>query len=476
MGDVAFSSLTELVENLKNRAYSSVELTQFFLDRISRYDCTTHAFTAVYAKEALMQAHAADLQRSSGLILSPLHGLPVAVKDICEISGRSTTAGSQAWSKRVSSVTATVVERLQAAGMILLGKTHMSEFSFCGWGVNPLMGTPRNPWSGPASHRVPGGSSSGSGVAVAAGLTPLAIGSDTGGSVRIPAAFNGLTGLKPTYGRISLYGTVPLSGTLDSIGPIARTVQDAALAIRILEGFDARDPGTRGQIRSGQDPMQTGLAHNLRVAIMSPSQYPVMVSDEVQSATDSAILTFRSLGMNVEYAKLPFDFADLIMTQGVITSAEAYWQHADYIEDPDLAFGPSIRRRIIGGKHITAQAYLAALAHRRNSMVQFNRWMQRYDLLLTPTVAFVAPSIDDVDVESKSVLAFVRPVSYLNACAISLPAGFSKNGLPIGVQLIAKPWDESVLIDAGNEFQRVTDWHRRRPDGFLQATAFLAPA
>lgn len=467
MENVAFSSLTELAEGLKNKTYSSVELTQFFLDRISRYDGKAHAFTAVYTQEALLQAQAADLHRSSGLLLSPLHGLPVAVKDIFEINGRNTTAGSQAWSGRVSSVTATVIERLQAAGMILLGKTHMSEFSFCGWGINPLMGTPRNPWSGSAGDRAPGGSSSGSGVAVAAGLTPLAIGSDTGGSVRIPCAFNGLTGLKPTYGRISLYGTVPLSGTLDSIGPIARTVQDTALATQIMAGADTRDPGTQWQKSGTPDLMQGVPVHNLRVAVMPPSQYPVPVSDDVQSATENAIRTLRSLGMNVEHAQLPLDFTDLMMMQGVITSAEVYWQHADYIENRDLAFGPSIQRRIIGGKTITAQAYLAALAHRKNAMAQFSRWMQGYDLLLTPTVPFAAPLISEVDVESKSVMAFVRPVSYLNACAISLPSGFSKDGLPVGVQLIAKPWNENVLIHVGQAFQQATEWHRKTPDGLI---------
>jgi aspartyl-tRNA(Asn)/glutamyl-tRNA(Gln) amidotransferase subunit A len=464
MENVAFSSLTELAQGLQNKTYSSVELTQFFLDRISRYDGKAHAFTAVYAQAALQQAQAADLQRSSGLLLSPLHGLPVAVKDICEINGRITTAGSQAWSERVSSVTATVIERLQAAGMILLGKTHMAEFSFCGWGVNPLMGTPCNPWSESAGPRAPGGSSSGSGVAVAAGLTPLAIGSDTGGSVRIPGAFNGLTALKPTYGRISVFGTVPLSGTLDSIGPIARTAQDAKLATQIMAGADSRDPRTQGQQPGAPDLMQTVSVRNLRVAVMPPSQYPVPVSDDVQSATENAIRTFRSLGMSVEYAQLPLDFTDLMMTQGIITSAEVYWQHSNYIENPDLAFGPSIRRRIIGGKTVTAQAYLTALVHRKNAMAQFNHWMQDYDLLLTPTVPFAAPLINDVDVESKSVMAFVRPVSYLNACAISLPSGFSKDGFPVGVQLIAKPWNEYVLIHAGQAFQQATEWHRKTPD------------
>jgi aspartyl-tRNA(Asn)/glutamyl-tRNA(Gln) amidotransferase subunit A len=463
MNDTAFSSLADLARGLKKGAYSSRELTQMFLDRIARYDEKAHAYVAVYGESALLQAHAADLQRQAGLPLPPLHGLPIAVKDLCEIEGKVTAAGSFAWKTRRSTVTSAVVERLQAAGMILLGKTHTVEFAFGGWGTNPHMGTPRNPWDWSEHHRIPGGSSSGSAVAVAAGLAPVAIGTDTGGSVRVPSALNGLTGLKTTRGLISLYGTVPLSATLDSIGPLARTAEDAAMVTQALAGFDPRDASTRECRFDAIAPTRSISLRHLRIAVMQPKQYPWPVADDVHRATEEAARVFQSLGARIESVEIPVDFAELMRNNGTITAAEGYRLHLDYIEDPELPFGPAVKKRIINGKSVNASAYLAALAHRREAIVRFNDWMQSYDCLLTPTVPFVACPLHEVDENSTSIVAFGRPVNYLNACALTVPAGFSEECLPIGVQLIAKPFQENLLLQAGNSFQNVTDWHRRRP-------------
>ncbi|HEX5464986.1 MAG TPA: amidase [Burkholderiales bacterium] len=463
MEELAFATLTELAAGLRKRAYTSVELTRLFLDRIARLDTKAHAYVAVYEESALRQAQAADLQRQSGLPCQPLHGLPIALKDICEIAGRVTTAGSAAWSDRVTAVTCTVVEHLLAAGMIVLGKNHMVEFCFGGWGVNPLMGTPRNPWDWNGPHRVPGGSSSGSAVAVAAGLAPAAIGSDTGGSVRMPASFNGLTGLKPTHGRISLYGTLPFVPTLDSLGPLTRTAEDAALIVNALAGFDARDPATCDGLNILADAMADESIRHFRVAVMRQDQYPWPVTDDVQHAIDNAVEVFRSLGCRIEYSDIPLDFEEMTRDQGLISAAEAYHVHAAYIENAGLPFGPTVRKRILKGRSIDAMSYLTALTHRQSSIIRFNEWMQSRDLLLTPTLPFTACALEDVDEESMSVLAFVRSVSYVGGCAISLPSGFSTDGLPIGMQLIAKPWQEHLLLQAGRAFQDVTDWHRRTP-------------
>jgi aspartyl-tRNA(Asn)/glutamyl-tRNA(Gln) amidotransferase subunit A len=463
MNDTAFSSLTDLARGLKKRTYSSRELTQMFLDRIALYDDKAHAYVDVYRESALLQAQAADLQRQAGLPLPPLHGLPIAVKDLCDIEGRVTAAGSLAWKARRSTVTSAVVERLQAAGMIILGKTHTVEFAFGGWGTNPHMGTPRNPWDWSEHHRIPGGSSSGSAVAVAAGLAPVAIGSDTGGSVRVPSALNGLTGLKTSRGLISLYGTVPLSATLDTIGPLARTAEDAAMVTQALAGYDPRDPTTRECPRDAIAPTRAVSLRHLRIAVMQPKQYPWPVADDVHQATEEAAGVFQSLGARVESVEIPVDFAELMRNNGTITAAEGYRLHVDYIEDPELPFGPAVKKRIINGKSVNASAYLAALAHRRETIARFNDWMQAYDCLLTPSVPFAACPLHEVDEDSTAIVAFGRPVNYLNACALAVPAGFSDEGLPIGVQLIAKPYQENLLLQAGNSFQNVTDWHRRRP-------------
>jgi aspartyl-tRNA(Asn)/glutamyl-tRNA(Gln) amidotransferase subunit A len=465
MKDIAFSSLTEIAQGLAQRDFTSVEATEVFLSRIARLDEKAHSYVAVYGESALLQAQAADLQRESGLPLPPLHGLPIAVKDLCEIAGQVTTAGSAAWKARRSEVTSAVIERLQGSGMVLLGKTHTAEFAYSGWGINPLMGTPRNPWDWSGDHRAPGGSSNGSAVAVAAGLAPAAIGSDTGGSVRIPAAFNGLTGLKTTYGLISSYGTLPLSVSLDTIGPLTHTAEDAALLTAALAGFDARDESTHGRPQYAIDLRLGAPVRGLRIAVMPPTQSPVAVSDDVQAAMDETVRVLRALGVHAEVAEVPLDFAEMSRHNGAIIATEVYRYHAGYIEDTSLPFGDSLRKRVLKGKAIGGEAYLATLAHRRRTIAAFNEWMLSYDLLLTPTLPFVAGALKDIDEDLTTPMTFTRAANYLDTCAISLPAGFSREGLPIGMQLIAKPWQENLLLRTAQAYQQLTDWHRRRPPG-----------
>src|SRR5215468_5443360 len=236
-------TLTELARGLAERRISSREIVAEYLERIAALDSKLHSFIEVFADDALAAADNADRERAAGRAHGALHGLPIAIKDLVHIHGRTTTAGSKSRPYGVARETATAAERLIAVGMIPLGKTHLVEFAFGGWGRNAPLGAPWNPWDANV-HRVAGGSSSGSAVAVAAGLAPAAIGSDTGGSIRIPAALCGLTGLKPTYGLVSLHGAVALSRTLDSIGPLARTVEDAALLVGAMAGADVRDPAT----------------------------------------------------------------------------------------------------------------------------------------------------------------------------------------------------------------------------------------
>jgi aspartyl-tRNA(Asn)/glutamyl-tRNA(Gln) amidotransferase subunit A len=459
----AFMSLAALAHGLRQQDFTSVELTQLYLDRIARLDGQLHAYVRVDAESAMLQAQAADLQRRAGLPLPALHGLPIAVKDLCDIDGQITTFGSQAWVSRRSTETSTVVERLLENGMILLGKTHMVEFAFGSWGTNPLMGTPRNPWDMTEHHRAPGGSSSGSGVAVAGGLAPAAIGSDTGGSVRAPAAFNGLTGLKTTSGLISLHGTLALAPSLDTIGPMTRTAEDAGLLTAAVAGPDWRDPTTLGRAPFRFAAGGTRPGYPWRVALLAPDAYPWPVDEAVQSALDDVVRVLRSLGARVDIVTLPFDFADLMRRVGIMIAVEAYHQHAGHIQTPDPAIGPWVRKRILAGGAQDAYAYQSLLEHRRATIAAFNDWMQTYDVLLTPTLPFEACPVDDINEEVTPVGAFNRAVNYLDACAITLPAGFSGSGMPIGVQLIAPGWHENTLLQCGQAFQQVTDWHHRQP-------------
>ena len=462
--ELPFRSVTALSRMLATRAVSSREIVKACLARIDTYDTKLHAFVEVYAEAALASADAADLERHAGWVRGPLHGIPIAIKDLMHIKGRATSAGSQSWTGRVADHTATAVEHLLAAGMIPLGKTHMVEFAFGGWGRNQPMGAPWNPWD-PHVHRVAGGSSSGSAVAVAGGLAPAALGSDTGGSVRIPAALCGLTGLKTTYGLISLYGTVPLSITLDSLGPLVHTVEDAALLTEAMAGPDPRDDATLSAPRCdfsrvlGAEPDLTGM----RIAVQAPDQFPAYIEPDVMQAHQDVIRVLRDLGARVGEVHMPLDFADLMLRNGRLIAAEAYAVHRGYIEDATLPIDPWVRKRVLAGKAIGAADYIDELMERRDAAAQFAEWMRGCDALLTPTLPITARPLEEVDEASTPLAAFTRAANYLGACALSLPAGLSRHGLPIGVQLMGAPFREDVLVAIGRGFQRATDWHQRPP-------------
>src|SRR5436189_43843 len=285
--DPVWAGVAELSRAFGTRVLSPVDAVEALLDRIKKRNPSLHAFIAVYDADARLAAEAADKAMRAGHRVGPLHGVPIALKDLVDLEGRVTTGGSKAWEKRVSPVTATLARRAIAAGMIVLGKTHTVEFAMGSWGTNTHMGAPRNPWD-LAVHRTPGGSSSGSGVAVAAGLAPVAIGTDTGGSVRIPAAWNGIVGLKVTAGRISTYGVLPLSFTLDTPGPLARTVEDAALIYRLMSGPDPNDPQTLTWTPSDPLPVLRRGVAGLRLAVLPDAEREGVAAD-VLAAYDAAV-------------------------------------------------------------------------------------------------------------------------------------------------------------------------------------------
>lgn len=463
--DLPRTPLNMLSQRLAAGATSSREIVEACLARTDALDGRLHAYVEVYRDDAIAGAKAADLQRKAGLARGPLHGLPIALKDLLHIEGRATTAGSKSWRGRIATETATAVERLLAAGMIPLGKTHMVEFAFGGWGRNQPMGAPWNPWD-TRVHRVAGGSSSGSAVAVAAGLAPAAIGSDTGGSIRIPAALCGLTGLKPTYGLISLAGVVPLALTLDSLGPLTHNVEDAALLTAAMAGPDARDTSTLAAPRVDfaaaldSDPDIRGM----RITALAAADFPSTTEPAVVRAFDDAIAALRERGAIVEEARAPFDFEDMMVRNGRIIAAEAWATHRAYIEDPELDIDPWVRKRTLAGKSISAPAHAEELAERKRAAAIFSQWMRGRDALLTPTLPISATPLDQVDEAATPLATFTRVANYLGACALSLPAGLTSDGLPVAVQLIGAPFTEPALVRLGRAYQRSTDWHLRRPD------------
>lgn len=454
-----FATLAELAAALARGEVSALELAESYLERIRRLDPALNAYAHVDENLARRHARAADERLASGLRLGPLDGVPVALKDLLEVEGFPTGVGSALWKQRTSTTTAAVVRHLLAAGMVPLGKTHMVEFAFGTWGTNPHLGTPRNPWD-LTTRRVPGGSSSGSGVAVAAGLAPAAIGSDTGGSVRIPAALNGITGLKTSGGLVSTEGAFPLSTTLDTIGPMTRSAADAALLVAAMLG-DAVSARAFAVV-AAQAPAAS-LA-GARIAVLPADQFPIAVEPDVAAGVEAVARALRALGAEVSERRFPFDFDDLMRRNGQLTAAEGWSVHRAYVEDERLPIGPGVRRRMLGGRAITAADYIEALAHRRAARRQWAEWMERCDALLTPTVPMAACPVEAVDETATPLASFTRAGNYLDACALSLPAGFTRQGLPVGAQLLGRPGTDATLLGIGMALQRATDWHRHTPD------------
>lgn len=455
-----WSSLAELKEQLDSGHLSSLELVEFSLKRISRLEPVLHALVEVYEEDARSLARSADAARLTRLPRSPLHGLPVVLKDLLDINGRIGTLGSQRNIGRVASDTAATVERLLGAGMVPLGKTHMTEFAFGGWGTNQHMGTPRNPWD-LNTHRVPGGSSSGTGVAVAAGYSAVGMGSDTGGSIRIPSAFNGLTGLKVTYGRISLHGTGLLSWTLDSIGPMARNVADCALLLDALVGPDRRDPATFSQPLEhfSADPRNV---RGLKIALPEPNQLPPFMHAGVKTAWQAAAKIFEQLGVQVIATRLPEWFFDLSAQTGRIIASEAFSLHSAYVDDLSVPLDDAVRKRLLGARKFGPGEYAQELRFMAIRRREFAKWFEQFDALLLPTMAIPAIPVAEVDEDAGLPGYLTRPGNYLGLCALSQPAGLV-DGLPASIQIVGKPFAERTVLSLGQAFESASGFAAQHP-------------
>ena len=441
---------------------TSVELVEALLARIERIEPRLGAFVEVYADEARAAAVAADRARRAGSAAGRFHGVPIALKDIIELKGRITTGGSKVWESRISPVTATLAHRLIEAGLVVIGKTRTVEFAMGAWGTNRHMGTPWNPWD-LAVHRAPGGSSSGSGVGVAARLVPWAIGTDTGGSVRLPSAWNGLTGLKVTFGRVSCHGVLPLAHTLDTPGPMCRSVRDAVALYLILRGADPLDPATR--FVPGDDPrpdLDRGVA-GLRLARM-PERERDGVDDDVLAAYDASLATLAELGASIVDVELPCRFAPMGELVGKIIAAEGYTWVGEYVDDDDLPVDDDIRPRIRPGRDMSAREYIEAQRERAAITRAFDDALAGVDALLTPTARTVAPVVSTID-QSTTAAVFTRPVNLIGYCALAVPNGMNAGGLPISLQIACRGHDESTALRIGQAFQMATDWHVRMPPG-----------
>jgi aspartyl-tRNA(Asn)/glutamyl-tRNA(Gln) amidotransferase subunit A len=452
-----------LAAEIAARRLSPVAVVEALLARIAAHDPKLHAYVALYADDALLAAEAADKAIRAGHAVGPLHGVPIALKDLIDIEGRVTTGGSKVWQERRSPATASLARRFFAQGMIVLGKTHTVEFAMGGWGTNQHMGTPWNPWD-PAEHRTPGGSSSGTGVAVAAGLAPWGIGTDTGGSVRLPSSWCGLSGLKTTIGRVSTYGILPLAPSLDTPGPMARSVEDAALLYGVMAGPDPRDPRTLAAPPPGD--VMTGLKRGVRGLKLArmPAAERAGCTAEALAAYDRALDLLGGLGAEIVEVALPCRFADATTMTGRIIGSESYQLIGDLVDDPNLPIDEAVRPRIRLGRGISARDYLAALAERDALKARFLAALDGIDALLTPTTQSAAIRLDAVD-QTTTPAHFTRLVNLLELCALAVPDGFTETGLPLSLQIVCRPYDEALALRIGWAYQAATEWHQRRPPG-----------
>ncbi|MEO7726759.1 MAG: amidase [Burkholderiales bacterium] len=458
---LAYAPMHVLAERMRSGALSASALVDCYLQRIRSHDEKLHAYVEVYAGQARAAADIADRAFKAGQARGLLYGIPIALKDLIEIDGKRTTGGSLFWRDRISTVTATVAQRLDAAGMITLGKTHMVEFAFGAWGTNSAMGTPWNPWD-LQTARSPGGSSSGSGVAVAAGLAPAALGSDTGGSVRIPAALCGVVGLKTTVGRVSNHGTLNLAATLDTIGPMTRDVEDAALLFAALHGPDAHDaqtwPHPPVDVLSG---LKTGIT-GLRFAVLPEAELGEL-DPEVANAFARALDVMRGLGARIDTLALPVAYKRLADLTGKIIAAEGYALHRAWIERDDLPFDVDVRDRIRWAKGLSAADYIDVMAERDQLCRRVDHLLRDFAALLMPTTPLPPVALNAIDQGKAPMSLLTRPVNLLDLCALALPCGFTAAGLPLSLQIIGRAYDEARVLRIGWAYETATDWHLRRP-------------
>ena len=462
MDGCEFLTANAAAEELAAGELTSEELVETLLARIERLEPRLNAFIDVYVDEARAAARGADLARRAGQAAGRFHGVPIALKDIIDLEGRVTTGGSKVWESRISPVTATLARRLMAAGVIVIGKTRTVEFAMGAWGTNQHMGTPWNPWD-LAVHRAPGGSSSGSGVSVAARLAPWAIGTDTGGSVRIPSAWNGLTGLKVTVGRVSCHGVLPLAHTLDTPGPMCRSVGDAVDLYLLLQGSDPHDTATWHIPADDPRPgLDRGVA-GMRLARM-PEHERDGVDDEVLAAYDASLATLSDLGASIVDVELPRRFVPMGDILGKIIAAEGYTWVGEYIDDDSLPVDDDIRPRIRPGRNMSAREYIEVQRERSAIKRAFNAALTGVDALLTPATRTAAPVVADID-QSTTAAIFTRPINLIDYCALAVPNGLTGGGLPISLQIACRGYEEATALRIGQAFQKATDWHSRVPAG-----------
>ena len=448
-------TIVELSLRLRRKEISPAELTCACLDRIEKLNPTLNAFITVTDESALAEARAAEVEIARGEWRGPLHGIPIAIKDLIDTAGTGTTAASAVFERRVPTEDAEVVKRLRRAGAVILGKNNLHEFAYGGSSLVSFFGDVHNPWN--AAH-IAGGSSGGSAAAVAAGLCYAAIGTDTAGSIREPAALCGCVGIKPTYGRVSARGVIPLAWSLDHVGPLAATVGDAAAVLQAIAGYDPLDVGSAYVPASDYVSALREGTKTLRVGIPRAHFYDDL-DDEIRAAMEKALAVIATLVGEVREMQIE------VSSDRTVQAAESFAYHADNVARVPELYQPETLRRIRSGEKISAAEYILRRRELDLERRRARNIFAKVDVLVTPTTPIAAPAIADLKKDPAALrpaeLILLRNTRPFNVCglpAISVPCGFTKSGLPIGLQIAGPHWREDLVLRLAHAYEQAVNF------------------
>jgi len=457
MDNLHILTISDALEAIRTEKISVRELVDACSRQIERLNSKVNAFITEIPSEAAIQAQSPENNASFS---KTLHGIPLAIKDLFDMAGLRTTIGSKFFADHIAGQDAFVVEKLKEAGAILMGKTNTHEIALGITGNNPHYGTARNPWD---ITRIPGGSSSGSAIAVATGMALGALGSDTGGSIRIPASLCGVVGFKPTFGRASLRGVFPLSWNLDHVGPFAKTVRDIALMMQVIAVHDPLDPASV--------KMLTGdyMGHlkddvKARKIALGVGNFIETSDVEVLEAVREASKVLEALGCKVEKVNVSW-LQEAALANKVMTQSDAATVHRDRLKEHPEMFGDDIRRRLEDGANTTLVDYILARRTQAEVKKRLEQFFEMYDFLILPTTPIAAPTIEGHDAveQAARLTRFTAPFNLSGLPALSLPCGFTREGLPIGLQIVSRAWGESKVLNLGHAFEQETEWHKKAP-------------
>lgn len=454
------TTIAELAPRVHRKEVSPVEITRICLERIEKKNSELNAFITVMADSAFAEACAAESEILRGEWRGPLHGIPIALKDLIDTAGVRTTAASALYKHRVPAQDAEIVRRLRLAGAVIIGKNNLHEFAYGGSSLISHFGDTHNPWD---NGRIAGGSSGGSAAAIVAGLACASIGTDTAGSIREPAALCGCVGLKPTYGRVSSRGVIPLSISLDHVGPLAASVADAAIVLQAIAGYDPGDITSADVPAADYAGALRDNAKALRVGVLRKYFFDEL-DPEVAAAIEHALRGIQTLVAEAKEIELE------VPTDRTLQLAESYAYHAENVAKKAELYNPETLRRIRSGERVSAAEYV----QRRRELDEARRAIRsvfaNVDVIVTPTTPIPAPAIADLKADPGALrpaelilLRNTRPFNVWGLPAISLPCGFTENGLPIGLQIAGPPWREDLVLRLAHAYEQATAWHKRRP-------------